>query len=138
MIRTVLRHAGGIRVDHMIGLFRLWWVPNGLGPDEGTYVRYDHEAMVGILALEAERAGAVVVGEDLGNVEPWVRRYLTERGILGTSILWWEKDWDHAARILRPRSGAGSVSPRSPPMTCRRPRATSPASTSASATSSGC
>ena len=101
MIRTVLRHAGGIPVDHVIGLFRLWWVPNGQPPDEGTYVRYDHEAMIGILALEAHRAGAVVVGEDLGNVEPWVRRYLTERGILGTSILWWEKDWD-ANRILRP------------------------------------
>ena len=73
---TVLRHAGGVRVDHVIGLFRLWWIPEGAGPTEGTYVRYDHEAMVGILALEAHRAGAVVVGEDLGTVEPWVRDYL--------------------------------------------------------------
>ena len=54
----VLRHAGGVRVDHIIGLFRLWWIPEGAGPTEGTYVRYDHEAMIGILALEAHRAGA--------------------------------------------------------------------------------
>ena len=92
MLRTVLRHAGGIRVDHVIGLFRLWWVPEGTTPDAGTYVRYDHEALIGILALEAHRAGALVVGEDLGVVEPWVRDYLYERGILGTSILWFEKD----------------------------------------------
>jgi 4-alpha-glucanotransferase len=92
MLRTVLRHAGGLRVDHIIGLFRLWWVPNGAGPAEGTYVRYDHEALIGILALEAHRAGAFVVGEDLGTVEPWVRDYLRERGLLGTSILWFERD----------------------------------------------
>src|SRR3712207_3475751 len=93
MLRTVLRHAGGLRVDHIIGLFRLWWVPNGLEPAHGTYVRYDHEALIGILALEAHRAGAFVVGEDLGTVEPWARDYLRERGILGTSILWFEKDY---------------------------------------------
>jgi len=92
MIRTALRHAGGIRIDHVIGLFRLWWVPNGRPASEGTYVRYDHEALIGILALEAHRAGAFVVGEDLGVVEPWVRDYLSERGILGTSILWFERD----------------------------------------------
>jgi 4-alpha-glucanotransferase len=92
MLRTVLRHAGGIRIDHVIGLFRLWWVPDGLPASEGTYVRYDHEALIGILALEAHRAGALVVGEDLGVVEPWVRDYLRERGVFGTSILWFEKD----------------------------------------------
>ena len=92
MLRTILRHAGGLRIDHVIGLFRLWWVPTGCRPDEGTYVGYDHEAMVGILVLEAQRAGAVVVGEDLGTVEPWTRDYLRERGILGTSVLWFEKD----------------------------------------------
>ena len=90
MVRTVLRHAGGLRVDHVMGLFRLWWIPEGNDPANGTYVRFDHEAMVGILMLEAYRAGAVVVGEDLGNVEPWVRGYLAERGILGTSVLWFE------------------------------------------------
>jgi 4-alpha-glucanotransferase len=94
MVNAILRHASGIRVDHIIGLFRLWWIPKGAAPTEGTYVRYDHEAMIGILALEAHRAEAVVVGEDLGTVEPWVRDYLSRRGLLGTSILWFELDRD--------------------------------------------
>jgi 4-alpha-glucanotransferase len=102
MVATILRHAGGIRVDHVIGLFRLWWIPDGARPTQGTYVRYDHEALVGILALEAHRAGALVVGEDLGTVEPWVRQYLRERGILGTSILWFEFDWEGDSSPLAP------------------------------------
>lgn len=92
LIAAVLRHAGGVRIDHIIGLFRLWWIPNGAPPTQGTYVRYNHDAMIGIVALEAHRAGAVVVGEDLGTVEPWVRDYLRDRGLLGTSILWFEID----------------------------------------------
>ncbi|OBK78759.1 4-alpha-glucanotransferase [Mycobacterium sp. 1274761.0] len=94
MVNAVLRHAGGVRIDHIIGLFRLWWIPKGSPPTDGTYVRYDHEAMIGILALEAHRAEAVVVGEDLGTVEPWVRDYLSDRRLLGTSILWFEADRD--------------------------------------------
>ena len=92
LIQAVLRHAGGVRIDHIIGLFRLWWIPEGAPPTKGTYVRYNHDAMIGIVALEAHRAGAVVVGEDLGTVEPWARDYLRERGLLGTSILWFEVD----------------------------------------------
>ena len=64
------------------GLFRLWWIPQGEAPTQGTYIRYDHEAMIGIVALEAQRAAAVVVGEDLGTVEPWVRDYL------GATVYW--------------------------------------------------
>lgn len=96
MVRTVLRHAGALRVDHIIGLFRLWWIPEGMAAHEGAYVRYDHEAMVGVVLLEAHRAGAVIIGEDLGTVEPWVRDYLASRGVMGTSVLWFEKnaeDW---------------------------------------------
>lgn len=92
MLRTVLRHAGAIRIDHIIGLFRLWWIPQGGGAQAGAYVRYDHEALIGILCLEAHRAGALVIGEDLGTLEPWVRDYLSDRGILGTSVLWFERD----------------------------------------------
>ncbi|WP_434612522.1 4-alpha-glucanotransferase [Arthrobacter sp. A5] len=92
MLRTILRHAGGIRVDHILGLFRLWWIPAGAGPGEGAYVYYNHEALIGILALEAQRAGAVVIGEDLGVFEPSVQDYLAERGIFGTSILWFESE----------------------------------------------
>lgn len=94
MVQGVLRHAGGLRVDHIIGLFRLWWVPQGLSAKEGTYVRYDHDALIGILALEAHRAQALVVGEDLGTVEPWVREYLSRRGLLGTSVMWFENGTD--------------------------------------------
>jgi 4-alpha-glucanotransferase len=94
MVSAVLRHAGGVRIDHIIGLFRLWWIPKGAKPTEGTYVYYDHEVMVGIVALEAHRAEALVVGEDLGTVEPWVRDYLRERGVFGTSVLWFEMDAD--------------------------------------------
>ena len=90
LLRTVLRHAGAIRIDHVIGLFRLWWIPQGRGAQQGAYVRYDHEALIGILCLEAQRAGAVVIGEDLGTFEPWVRDYLSDRGILGTSVMWFE------------------------------------------------
>jgi 4-alpha-glucanotransferase len=75
-----------------MGLFRLWCIPHGATPGEGTYLRFDHEAMVSILLLEAERANAFVVGEDLGVVEPFVRDLLAERGVLGTSILWFEVD----------------------------------------------
>lgn len=90
MLRTVLRNSGGVRVDHVLGLFRLWVMPRMQSPTTGTYLYFDHEAMVGILALEAELAGAVVVGEDLGTFEPWVQEYLASRGVMGTSIVWFE------------------------------------------------
>ncbi|WP_407670810.1 4-alpha-glucanotransferase [Parenemella sanctibonifatiensis] len=94
MVAGLLRHGGGLRMDHVMALFRLWWVPQGRTPDHGTYVRYDPAAMVGILVLEAARAGAIVVGEDLGTVEPGVREYLSSRGVSGTSLLWFEYDGD--------------------------------------------
>ncbi len=93
LVARMLRHAGGLRIDHVMGLFRLWWVPEGRPPTEGTYVRYDARAMLGLLALEAYRAGAVVIGEDLGTVETGVREELAGRGVLGTSVLWFERDW---------------------------------------------
>lgn len=100
MLRAVLGSAGGLRIDHIIGLFRLWWVPEGHDAADGAYVRYDHEALIGILALEAQRAGCLVIGEDLGVVEPWVREHLIERGVLGTSVAWFE--WGADGRPLPP------------------------------------
>ncbi|MDR2373215.1 MAG: 4-alpha-glucanotransferase [Bifidobacteriaceae bacterium] len=96
MLRAVLAHAGALRIDHILGLTRLWWIPRGMGPADGTYVAYDREAMVSILILEATRAGAVVVGEDLGVVPPGLREYLGGRGLLGNSIVWFEKTPDGA------------------------------------------
>ncbi|MEU6536430.1 4-alpha-glucanotransferase [Streptomyces sp. NPDC047000] len=102
LLRALFRYAGALRIDHVMGLFRLWWVPQGRPPTEGTYVRYDAEAMLAVLALEASRAGAVVIGEDLGTVEPGVRESLQERGVLGTSVLWFERDWEGNGQPLPP------------------------------------
>ena len=104
LLAGLLRHAGALRIDHVMGLFRLWWVPEGEKPTRGTYVRYDAEAMLAVLSLEAHRAGAVVIGEDLGTVEPGVREALERRGVLGTSVLWFERDWAGTGQPLPPES----------------------------------
>jgi 4-alpha-glucanotransferase len=101
LIAATLGNAGGLRVDHVMGLARLWWIPAGMTPDMGTYVRYDHELIGGVLAAEAARAGAVAIGEDLGTVEPWLRDFLAARRVLGTSMLWFERRADGTPR--RPR-----------------------------------
>ncbi|MEU2245732.1 4-alpha-glucanotransferase [Streptomyces sp. NPDC019224] len=102
LLRGLLAHAGALRIDHVMGLFRLWWVPEGRPPTEGTYVAHDAEAMLAVLVLEAHRAGTVVIGEDLGTVEPGVREALARRGVLGTSVLWFERDWAGTGRPLAP------------------------------------
>ncbi|GAA2336271.1 4-alpha-glucanotransferase [Streptomyces kunmingensis] len=91
LLRNLMRHAGAVRIDHVMGLFRLWWIPEGEAPTEGTYVHYDAEAMLAVLLLEASRSGTYVIGEDLGTVEPGVRERLREGGVLGTSVLWFER-----------------------------------------------
>ena len=98
LIAACARNAGGLRVDHVMGLARLWWIPAGMSPDQGTYVRYDHELMGGMLAAEVARAGAVAIGEDLGTVEPWLRTFLADRRVLGTSMLWFERRADGSPR----------------------------------------
>ncbi|HEY3977508.1 MAG TPA: 4-alpha-glucanotransferase [Streptosporangiaceae bacterium] len=88
LFAAALGQAGGLRVDHVMGLARLWWVPEGMTADRGAYVRYDRAAAVGALAGRAAAAGAVAIGEDLGTVEEGLSAYLTEHGILGTEVLW--------------------------------------------------
>ncbi|MET0447040.1 MAG: 4-alpha-glucanotransferase, partial [Aeromicrobium sp.] len=94
VVRSVLQHADGIRIDHIAGLWRLWWIPPAEPAHRGTYVHYDADAMLAVLALEAHRAGAIIVGEDLGTVEDVVTTTMHERGMLSSAVLWFERDWD--------------------------------------------
>lgn len=89
-IRAGLRHAAGLRIDHVMGLFRLYWIPEGFGPERGAYVRYRSDELLAIVALESHRAGAFVVGEDLGTVEPQVREAMAADNILSFRLLWFE------------------------------------------------
>ncbi|MDQ3477017.1 MAG: 4-alpha-glucanotransferase [Actinomycetota bacterium] len=90
-IRATMATTGGLRIDHVMGLFRLWWLPADGSPTEGAYVRYPSADLLNIVALESHRAQAIVVGEDLGTVEPGVREAMAEHAILSYKLLWFEE-----------------------------------------------
>ncbi|KAA0012728.1 4-alpha-glucanotransferase [Billgrantia pellis] len=92
MLRAGFAHAGGLRIDHVLGLLRLWLVPHGASPPEGGYLRYPLDDLLRLVALESWRHRAIVIGEDLGTVPPGLHDRLAACGILGTRVLWFERD----------------------------------------------
>jgi 4-alpha-glucanotransferase len=100
-IRTATRHAAGIRLDHVMGLFRLFWIPEGMSASQGAYVRYPASILLDLLAAESRRAGTFVIGEDLGLVQPAVRERLHKKGTLSYRLVWFEgsdpRHWPHDA-----------------------------------------
>lgn len=91
MVHGMFSQAGAVRIDHILGLFRLWWIPKGKMPTDGAYVRYDSEIMLGILAIEAQRAHGIVIGEDLGVVPESVELSLDRHRVLGCTVEWFEQ-----------------------------------------------
>lgn len=88
VLRRVLRHTGLLRIDHVMGLFRLYCIPPGAEPTDGGYVYSYGSELLDLACMEAERAGAVLVGEDLGTVEPAVRDAMADRGVYGYRVGW--------------------------------------------------
>ncbi|TAJ87251.1 MAG: 4-alpha-glucanotransferase [Reyranella sp.] len=91
-LRAAMRYAGGVRIDHIMGLRRLWLVPEGASPADGAYLDYPLDDFLRLLALESHRHGAVVIGEDLGTVPRGFRRRLAEAGIAGMDVMWFERN----------------------------------------------
>ncbi|WP_423396257.1 4-alpha-glucanotransferase [Burkholderia sp. LMG 21824] len=98
LLRAAFAHAGGIRIDHVLGFARMWIVPDGGSPRDGAYLRYPVDDLVRLVALEAARHRALAIGEDLGTVPAGLRERLGAQGIAGMRVLWFERDAGGAFR----------------------------------------
>jgi 4-alpha-glucanotransferase len=98
-VRANMRYCGGLRIDHAMGLMRLWLVPHGASPSEGAYLAFPFDDLLRLLALESHRNGTIVIGEDLGTVPPGFRRRCRNAGIAGMDVLWFQRD---GTRFLPP------------------------------------
>jgi 4-alpha-glucanotransferase len=92
MLRGALRHAGGVRIDHVMGLARLWVLPEGATAAQGAYLHYPLHDLMRLIALESQRYRAVILGEDLGTVPDGFQQQLDERGLMGLRVLWFETE----------------------------------------------
>ncbi len=109
-LRAVMANAGGIRLDHAMGLMRLWVIPDGASPADGVYLHYPLKALLGLLALELQRHRAIVIAEDLGTVPGGLRERLARARLQGMRVLWFERNakgeflrpakWDPSAAAL--------------------------------------
>jgi (1->4)-alpha-D-glucan 1-alpha-D-glucosylmutase len=97
-LRKNMQHAGALRLDHVMGLMRLFWVPGGADPSAGAYVQYPFADLIGIVALESQRNRCLVIGEDLGTVPPEVSETLKHRIVLSYRLFYFEKESDGAAK----------------------------------------
>ncbi len=106
MLRHAMRHAGGVRIDHALGLARLWVVPDGASARDGAYIAFPLEDMLRLIALESSRNRAIVLGEDLGTIPDGFQDRLAAAGTLGMRVLWFEK---RHGLFLDPRSWTKSA-----------------------------
>jgi 4-alpha-glucanotransferase len=95
MLRAAFANAGGVRIDHVLGLARMWLVPAGASPKEGAYLRYPLDDLLRLIALESWRHRAIVIGEDLGTVPEGFGERLARAGVLGIRVLWFQRDKAH-------------------------------------------
>lgn len=110
MLHTALSHAGGMRIDHAMGLNRLWVIPDGGSGADGTYLSYPETDMFRLIALESQRRHTIVLAEDLGTVPDGFQDRLRGAGICGMRVLWFERDqaenyvppahWTHRAAAM--------------------------------------
>ncbi len=111
LLAANMRHAGALRIDHVMGLSRLFWIPEGATAVDGAYVRYPLDALLGILARESVRARCLVVGEDLGTVPEGLRERLAAVDVFSYRVLWFERDGpDFAAPSHYPAKAVACVS----------------------------